>query len=611
MGSTLPGPSLGECCPPACTEVQSIQVPGTQGLTGDDGIDGTDGVSPFTNFITSAFVIPAELATGVATVADTSWMIIGQKVYGSRVDGSVHAFFEVVAIGGPTSVTLRNLEDAATFMYLENSAPATTLTVGSLLLPAGIQGPSGTLTGAIPAGSQLEGNYGGAGPQLEIPKVLGAIIAGNGTAAVEVTPGTNGHMIAYDSTDATDGLKTFKALPLLADTGSADNRIARLDRPLGTEVPVPLQPSLVTITDAGAIRADGSGGNARGTDAVDLQLTRGGVTQVASGTQSFIGGGQNNTAATTGSVVVGGDGNAVTTNNRGAIVGGLSNTASGLESFVGGGNSNLASSDQSAICGGDDNTASGLESFIGGGNSNLASNDQAVVCGGDDNEANAVESFIGGGNGNTTSGTQSVVCGGLDNGATGVLSAVVGGYLNAATAQGAFVGGGEENTASTGMACVPGGIGAEADLWAEIAHSGGKFTTQGDCQTCELQWRISTANVDANTEAFLDGAAVVAAIPNNTSWVFDILHIGRSSAGVTAAWRTVGAIQNNAGTTALVAAVTNTLIADGTGGTWGAVGNVPVVDANNGNDSLRIRVTGALATPIRWTSIARMAQLGS
>ena len=100
-----------------------------------------------------------------------------------------------------------------------------------------------------------------------------------------------------------------------------------------------------------------------------------------------------------------------------------------------------------------------------------------------------------------------------------------------------------------------------------------------------------------------------AAIAASLSWAFHIHIVGRSSAGVTAAWEVKGAIQNNAGTVALVAAVTNTLLADGTGGTWGAIGNVPVVAADNGNDTLIITVTGAGATNIRWTAHARLVEV--
>lgn len=568
MSATLPDPNL--CCTP-CESPVTVQIPGPIGLPGEDGADGADGVSPFTTF-TALFTIPAELGSAVATVADTSWMVIGEKVYGSRVDGSVHAFFEVVAIGGATSVTLKNLEDAATFMYLENSAPATTLNVGSLLIPAGIQGPSGTLTGAIPAGSQLKGNYGGAGPQLEIPNAKGASIWGNGTDAVEVPAGTNGHMLAYDSTDA-EGVKSFKALPVTGDTDLADNRVLRSDGATG--LPTPAQPSKVTITDAGAIRADGSGGNARGTDAVDLQLTRGVATQVASGTQSFIGGGQNNTAGATGSVVVGGDGNSASTSNRGAIVGGLNNATTGLESFVGGGNSNAASNDQSAICGGNDNAASGGQSFIGGGEQNQATGDASVVSGGEDNIASGQDSTVSGGDENVASATSSCVGGGSDNTASGVSSSI------------------------------PGGQQALADKHGQHSRSAGQFASKGDAQVSEFILRIGTTDATP-TELKLDGVTASSrmVIPNNTSWVFRIMLVARRSTGTTSIYEAIGQIENTAGTVTATA-VTVTEVNDGIG-----LPATPVaVTADDPNNALIITVTGIVAN-IRWVAAVRVVECG-
>ncbi len=589
MASTLA--DANNCCSP-CESPTTVAVPGPQGVAGANGSNGTNGVSPFTTF-TALFTIPAELATAVATVGDTSWMVIGQKLYGSRTDGSIHAFLEVSAIGGATSVTLKNLEDTASSAYVENSAPGATLTIGSFLDPAGIQGPSGLIAGGA-AGGDLKGTY--PNPKILVGNTKGSSLWGNGTDTVAVAAATNGHMLAYDSTDA-EGIKAFKALPLTADTDVADNRLPRLDRPAGTEVPSPLQSSKVTVTDNGAIRADGSGGNARGTDAIDLQVTRAGAAQVASGTNSTIGGGQNNTASNTGSTVAGG----------------VTNSATGIDSTVAGGTANVASGLVSSIGGGTTNAASGTGTYIGGGSGNIANTTDSSVCAGSTNTAgNAganTRAFVGGGFLNTASGLQSTVAGGGVNTASARDATVAGGENNTASGAESTVGGGTLNVASGPNSTIPGGNSATADKHGQVSYAAGKFSTAGDCQTSELQWRINTTDATANVEAFLDGASLRATIPNNTSWVFDILHIGRSSAGVTAAWRTVGAIQNNAGTTALVAAVTNTLIADGTGGTWGAVGNVPVVDADNGNDALRIRVTGAGATLIHWTSIVRLAQL--
>jgi len=94
-----------------------------------------------------------------------------------------------------------------------------------------------------------------------------------------------------------------------------------------------------------------TGGNKRGANAVDLQTSRSSASQVASGQESFIGGGQ-------------------------------ANTASGLRSAVACGGINSATGAYSAVCGGDSNQATGTRSVISGGNSNTAAGAYSWIPGG-------------------------------------------------------------------------------------------------------------------------------------------------------------------------------------------------------------------------------------
>ena len=228
--------------------------------------------------------------------------------------------------------------------------------------------------------------------------------------------------------------------------------------------------ALIASIPDGAI----TGGNARGTYAVDFQMSRSAATQVASGIYSVIaggigntvsneysnvGGGVNNSIAGKRSVIAGGSGNSMSqgsqfymfigggsdnqVNNDGcAIAGGFANISGrggGFTDgygFVGGGESNRTQSDRAAVVCGLSNTASGSKSFIGGGQSNTASGSHSTIGGGQNNTVNISHGFVGGGNGNTASG--------------GAYNVVVGGSSNtcSGTNQHNFIGGGTQNSIS-------------------------------------------------------------------------------------------------------------------------------------------------------------------
>jgi hypothetical protein len=105
------------------------------------------------------------------------------------------------------------------------------------------------------------------------------------------------------------------------------------------------------ISGTNGIVVDPQNGDARGTDAVDLQTLRSNVDEVASGAAATIGGGSNNKAS--------GD---YTT-----IAGGYDSLASDSYATIGGGTSNTASANSAVVAGGTSNTASGAYSSIPGG----------------------------------------------------------------------------------------------------------------------------------------------------------------------------------------------------------------------------------------------------
>ena len=105
------------------------------------GTNGDDGINAFT-VTTANFTQPAEGATVVVEVANSTWIASGQHLY---VTGG--GDYEVTAIPDGTHVTLRNLENTASALYPGNAAPAAVIGSGAAVSPGGIQGPIGA-TGA-------------------------------------------------------------------------------------------------------------------------------------------------------------------------------------------------------------------------------------------------------------------------------------------------------------------------------------------------------------------------------------------------------------------------------------------------------------------------------
>jgi hypothetical protein len=500
------------------------------------GVGGNAG-NAYTN-TTAAFVMPAALSTVQVSFINTGWMVPGEPIFISNA-----GTFIVSSIQSGVLATIVNTGQ------VENVTPTTNVPGGQAATPTGFKGN----TGATGFGTLNS---------ISPTTTKGDLIVDNGANHpsandVRLAVGTDGQILAADSSQPTGlGYKT-----LTPNTVANSGNIAIYNGTSGT--PTPLQDSKLNITSDGAIQSTPTGGNARGSKAVDLQINRSVPTAVASGTQSVICGGNNNTSSNT-------------------------------NSFVGGGSGNVASGPTSAVGAGQNNTASSNQAFVGGGSSNTASGATSSVCAGVNNTASTTGSFVGGGSGNITGGFYSGVLTGINNTASGDHSGVLGGNTNTASATDSTVIGGSEG---------------QAYLKGQVAHAAGFFAAQGDAQTSELIWRIATTDATAGVEMFLDGSALRAVVPLNTTWAFVIRLVGRSSAGVCAVWETKGGIQNNANTVSLIAANTQAVIVDGTSGTWGVTGSFAVT-ADNTNKSLKLAVTGAVATNIRWVAHARLVEVG-
>lgn len=301
----------------------------------------------------------------------------------------------------------------------------------------------------------------------------------------------------------------------------------------------------------GALLADipdsaSTGGDKRGTRAVDWQMTRSSSSQVASGLGSVIGGGS-------------------------------SNTASGSYSSVGGGFTNRAAGSFSYVGGGTFNTALGNYSVIAGGQSNadLTGVTNATIGGGYLNRVYGNYSFVGGGNQNTASVTGSAIVAGLSNAANGIYSFVAGGAYG--TARGV-----------TGMHVFPA---CNAPIAASIGVSQAALLLVGG-QTTDATPTVLCSNSSA---ASVNNQLV---LPNNSAMYFSARVVACvTGGGNSKSWNFSGLIKRGSG------AASTTIVGSSGGGTHEDAGASTwdvALSADTTNGGLAVTVTGQAATTIRW-----------
>lgn len=404
---------------------------------------------------------------------------------------------------------------ANTFPYWDGSAwtTSTTTSLGTVTSVA-LSSTSGltfsgavTASGTITVGGTLSIANGGTGQTskaaafdaLAPTTAKGDIISHNGTTNVRHPVGPDGSVL-YADANASAGIRwgstgsagafAYWGETLSTASPNTTTNVASLGA-VGTttNVDVAIVPKgtgafMLAVPDGTA-----TGGNKRGTSAVDLQRSRTAATQVSSGSQSFIGAGQNNTASGVNSAVVAGSGN----------------LASGQFSFIGAGQSN---------------TASATAAFVGAGVSNTASGQYSSVVGGTNNIADANYSVVLGGRYGTTHGTlarvvfplQALASVNPQGGTQSSMLMLAGQTTNATPLNLTVDGNSATTTVPRNVLYIPSGcvVAIHADVVARNTST-----------NALMAWRLEGAAFNnAGTVSILSGApdAVVLANTDNTSW---------------------------------------------------------------------------------------------
>ena len=379
------------------------------------------------------------------------------------------------------------------------------------------------------------------------------------------------------------------------------------------------------FNSTGGLRATVGGGEANSAGGNGSTIG-GGKTNASGGSYSTIGGGDGNTAGGSNSVISGGENNTaggsdaasgggemnVANGSRATVAGGYHNTSTGSDSTVGGGQQNVASGSQSTVSGGRFNSstaqyatvgggryngASGTLSTVAGGDLNVASGDYAVVSGGRDNQAIAYYATISGGGGGSSGNDATDDYGTIGGGSDNLAGNKTGGTSDAAYAT---VGGGYYNKATSSYSTIPGGRDANATAYGQLAYASGRFSNAGDAQASLYVLR-NTTNDATETELFLDGGSQRISVSDGRAMSFDILVVGRSSAGTVTLSHIVGIIENTGGTTRVPTAIVAQTYTDASGGATAV--------ADDTNDALAVKVTGVAATNMRWVATVRTAEV--
>jgi len=275
----------------------------------------------------------------------------------------------------------------------------------------------------------------------------------------------------------------------------------------------------------------------------------------------------------------------VAVSGNGLIIG-TGNTLNGARNLIVGRTNTLSSgSDSNLIVGSSHNFEdTGCDrNLITGFSHNVSGADFGSLLGGNHTATGRYGTFIGSGNTDANETAEYCLMAGRSNSTT--ASSMYTHYI------------GFSGTAANGYYQFVTGIDASGNMGGARTHSSGKFSAKGDAQTSYALFGCQTTDATQTTmrtmNSFENLSPKVAA---NQSVMFKIDIVARRTSTQTesAAYEIIGCIKNDAGTTALQGTITKNVIAEAD-----AAWDVTAV-ANNTDDTLDIKVTGAAGKNINW-----------
>jgi hypothetical protein len=231
--------------------------------------------------------------------------------------------------------------------------------------------------------------------------------------------------------------------------------------------------------------------------------------------------------------------------------------------------------------------------------------------------ANGTDSFAAAIANNTSSygatGANSIAIG-YQNKATSAYSTSIGsnnnvtaqghafGNNNTVSGTGLVIGRFSEVGSNGGMAI---GSSAKSDTFFKVAIASGQFSAVGDAQTGVSVLRASTTN-ETTTKLTMGSDTRQVILPNNTAYFFSGTCVARESAtnGTDmGAWEFKGCIRRE-GTAASTTLVTSTINEFSAPTGWSIA-----LSADTTNGGLKVEVTGAAATNVRWVATVHTSEV--